>query len=118
MKDLAPNIFRQRLLIEGIYSIVVDEKKIKEYYDVILNELNLTTYKEPIIHNSSGVGDNKNQGFEAFIPLIESGIAVYTWTEDRFFSIVLFTCKEFDEDKAIKVTKDFFKATATESKSF
>jgi len=118
MKDLAPNIFRQRLLIEGLYSIMVDEKKIKEYYDVILNELNLTTYKAPIIHDSSGVGDEKNQGFEAFIPLIESGIAVYTWAEDRFFSIVMFTCKKFNEQRAIDITRDFFKAEKIEVKSF
>ena len=32
MKKLAPDIIRQRLLIEGFYSISVDEKVIKNYF--------------------------------------------------------------------------------------
>jgi len=32
MKDLAPNIIRQRLLIEGFYDSKVDEKFIREYF--------------------------------------------------------------------------------------
>ena len=118
MKDLAPDVFRQRLLIEGIYSIEVTEDSIKEYYNTILKELSLTTYKDPIIHSSLGIGDEKNQGFEAFVPLIESGIAVYTWSRNKFFSIVLFTCKEFDEDVALRVTRAFFKTKQIEYKSF
>lgn len=120
MKDLAPNIYRQRLLIEGTYTIEVSEDDIRQYFNTILSELNLTSYKDPIIHNSlsEGIGKEENQGFEAFIPLIESGIAVYTWSKDKFFSIVLFTCKEFNDDKAITVTKKFFQADRVETKSF
>lgn len=120
MKDLAPNIFRQRLLIEGTYAIEVDEGVIANYFKHVLDQLGLTSYKDPVIHNSSaeGVGKQENQGFEAFIPLIESGIAVYTWEQNKFFSIVMFTCKPFDEQKAIEVTKNFFDASEIETKSF
>lgn len=41
MKDLAPDIYRQRLLIEGIYSINVNEDTINKYFHHISKILNL-----------------------------------------------------------------------------
>lgn len=32
MKNIAPDILRQRLLIEGFYTIEVEKKVIKEYF--------------------------------------------------------------------------------------
>ena len=49
----------------------------------------------------------ENQGFDAFIPLIDSGISFYVWSGKQFFAVLLFTCKEFDNDKAIAFTSDF-----------
>ena len=33
MKDLAPDIFRQRLLIEGFFSVNVEEQTIKDFFE-------------------------------------------------------------------------------------
>ncbi|EKE10257.1 MAG: hypothetical protein ACD_16C00059G0004 [uncultured bacterium] len=120
MKNLAPNIFRQRLLIEGFYTIEVTQGKIDAYLRELAKSLNLRIYSDPIIFSpSSGMGEKENQGFDAFVPLIDSGIAAYIWSSHKFFSIVIYTCKGFDEQKAIDYTKDFFKTTATvETKSF
>lgn len=49
MKNLAPDIKRQRLLIEGFYSIDADENSIKNYFDGITDHLNLRMYGKPII---------------------------------------------------------------------
>ena len=118
MTQLAPEIYRQRLLIEGIYQIDVSKETIGGYFQTMLRELHLTTYQEPTIHSSEGTAKPENQGFEAFLPLIESGIAVYTWGQSRLFSVLLFTCKPFDEKKAIEVTSQFFKLKQLESRSF
>ena len=42
---------------------------------------------------------------DAFLPLVDSGIAAYFWTGRRFFSIVLYTCKAFDADAAVGYTR-------------
>ena len=47
------------------------------------------------------MGKDENSGFDAFVPLIDSGISAYIWTQARFASILLYTCKGFDEDRAI-----------------
>lgn len=118
MKNLAPHITRQRLLIEGFYKIDVDEEVIKGYYQKLIKGLALRAYGKPIIHNPSGQGKEINQGYDCFIPLIDSGIYIGVWKNARFFSTVIYTCKKFSEKKAIEITKKFWKISKVATHSF
>ena len=114
MRDLAPNITRIRLLIEGFYGGGVDESRVREYLYGVARHLDLKTYGEPTIHSPQGQGSAENQGFDAFIPLIDSGISLYVWSEQCFFSALLYTCKEFDIEEACAYTKSFFLSSEME----
>ncbi len=118
MKDLAPNIYRQRLLIEGIYEIDVQVETVHQFFTVLLSGLGANAAGDAIVNSSLGQGKIENQGIEAFIPLIESGVAVYTWQSSRFLSLIIYTCKKFDGDKALSIVEDFFQLSQIESKSF
>ncbi len=118
MKNLAPKILRQRLLIEGFYTINVDEKVIEKFFESILKDLKLRAYGKPTIYATGDQGKPINQGYDAFIPLIDSGISVYVWGSSKFLSVIIYTCKSFDEKTAIKTIKDFFKIKEIESMSF
>ena len=118
MNKLAPDIFRKRLLIEGYYSIDVAESTIKNFFSYITTELSLRTYGEAIVHTTSGVGKELNQGFDAFVPLIDSGIYICVWANKKFLSLIIYTCKDFDENEALEKTKSFFKLTKSEHKLF
>lgn len=120
MKSIAPDIFRQRLMIEGFYSLEVTKEKLDKYLRELAGVLNLRIYSNPIIFSpDSGMGKDENQGFDAFVPLIDSGISAYVWSKHKFLSVVIYTCKGFDEEKAISFTKDFFQiAKEMETKSF
>lgn len=109
MKKIAPEITRQRLLIEGYYQIDVNEATIQEYFQSIARKLELRTYGEPIIFSpETGMGREENMGYDAFIPLIDSGISLYIWSSAHFFSTIIYTCKTFDESTAIDFTRQFF----------
>jgi S-adenosylmethionine decarboxylase len=118
MRDLAPEIVRQRLLIEGLYTAAIDRDAVERYLIELAGQLGLRAYGRPIIHAPGGLGKEENQGFDAFIPLIDSGIALYVWTRRRFFAVVLFTCKPFAVEHAVSFTRAFFAATDLESEAF
>ena len=119
MKDLAPHLFRQRLLIEGLYTIELSREKLSAYLLGVAAHLGLKAYGEPAIYSPAGLGKAENQGFDAFLPLVDSGISAYVWSAARFFSIVLYTCKGFDAAAMIAYTREFFGATGeVESRSF
>jgi hypothetical protein len=79
MNTIAPNIFRKRLLIEGYFTIEVKASTLIEYFSFITSSLQLRTYGEPVIHATSGQGKEQNQGYDAFVPLIDSGIYIGVW---------------------------------------
>jgi len=118
MKNLAPGITRQRLLMEGTYSADLDEEVIAAYLSGIAQHLGLRTYGKATIHATGGTGKAENEGYDAFVPLIDSGISLYVWSNQKFFASLLFTCKQFNEDDAISYTREFFQATEVAHLSF
>lgn len=118
MRDLAPTITRQRLLMEGFLSVDVDETVVKQYLLQLARELGLRSYAAPIVHAPQGSGKPENEGFDAFLPLIDSGISLYIWTAPRFFAAVLFTCKRFDVQCALEFTRRYFAAPELEFTEF
>lgn len=117
-KNLAPDITRQRLLIEGKYLADLKQDNIEAYLVGIARHLGLRTYGRPTIHATSGAGKAENEGFDAFIPLIDSGISLYVWSEKKFFASLLFTCKSFNIDDAVSYTGDFFRTEEIAHLSF
>jgi S-adenosylmethionine decarboxylase len=109
MQDLAPDIFRQRLLMEGYWAIDVDADMVRGYLLGVSAELRLTPYGEPIVFSpASGTGRPENAGFDAFLPLIDSGIAGYFWSGSKFLSVVVYSCTSFDPDAALAFTRGYF----------
>ena len=119
MRRLAPEIFRKRLLIEGYFARQeLDAQGIRDYFAAITTRLGLRTYGDPIVHQTTGQGKATNEGYDAFVPLIDSGIYVCVWSVRRFMSVILYTCAEFDESVATEATREFFELTEWETALF
>ena len=118
MRDLAPGITRQRLLLEGFYGVDVDEGRVRRFMTELPTALGLRTYGEPTVFAPAGLGRKENEGFDAFVPLIDSGVSLYVWTAERFLALVVFTCKAFDAAQAESFTRQFFAMTEAESQEF
>jgi hypothetical protein len=80
----------------------------EQYLLDLTQHLNLRTYGKPIIFQPFSMGKEENAGYDAFVPLIDSGISLYIWSKASFFSIVIYTCKGFDESSAIEFTREYF----------
>ena len=67
MQNIAPDIFRQRLLIEGYYTIDMTSEVVEKFLTSLADRLGLRTYGSPIVFSpESGMGKETNQGFDAF----------------------------------------------------
>jgi S-adenosylmethionine decarboxylase len=111
MQDVAPHVFRQRLLMEAIYAIEVDEAKVRDYLLGLAEELGLRIYGEPLVHSPEGQGKTENQGFDSFVPLIDSGISAYVWSAARLLSVLVYSCKQFDPERAVAYTKQYWRVS-------
>ena len=105
MKDLAPNIHRQRLVIEGIPAQKIDSEKIIDYLSELSGVLKMHTLLEPVTHQS------EKFGWAGWIHWETSGAHFYAWDNPLFFSVDIYTCKAFDNQAAVDFTKKFFSAS-------
>jgi hypothetical protein len=61
MRNIAPDIFRQRLLMEAFYSIDVSRENLSKYLVSVAAHLGLRAYGEPTIFSpASGKGKEQN----------------------------------------------------------
>lgn len=118
LTTIAPEVFRKRLLVEGYFGIEIAAHDLKDYFSFITNELGLRTYGEPIIHETSGAGKDINEGFDGFVPLIDSGIYISVWLNPKFLSTIIYTCGEFDSEKAVSSVKQFFQLSEFQAAIF
>ena len=112
-KDLAPEICRQRLVIEGKPNAPITDTDIKAYLSKLSEVLKMKTVLEPITHNSSKFG------WAGWIHWETSGTHFYAWDVPfLFFSVDIYTCKKFDDDVAVAFTKEFFKVNEVVFRGF
>ena len=118
LTNIAPEIFRKRLLVEGYFRVQVTEDSLREYFSRLTSELGLRTYGDPIIHRTNGAGKDVNEGFDGFVPLIDSGIYISVWVNPKFLSTIIYTCGEFDAEKAVNVVTEIFQLSDFQSANF
>lgn len=118
LTTIAPEIFRKRLLVEGYFQTEVTEESLRGYFSRITSDLGLRTYGDPIIHRTGGAGKDINEGYDGFVPLIDSGIYIGVWVNPGFLSTIIYTCGEFDADKAVSLVGEIFRLSEFQSAIF
>lgn len=113
MKDLAPSIHRQRLVIEGYPAKPISDGAIKNYLSALSKKIGMHELLEPVTHRS------ETFGWAGWIHWETSGAHFYAWEQPiLFYSVDIYTCKAFDPQVAVDFTKEFFKSKAVEYKEF
>ena len=101
--DLAPDICRQRLIIEGtLYNLFLPED-LTQYAKEMSSVLNMELLTSPVLNYEP------KYGWCVFVHWKESGMHIYTWDNriPKFFSVDIYTCKKFDPKDAIRYTEEF-----------
>ena len=113
MRDLAPAIHRQRLVIEGIPSTTITSDRIVDYLSRLSTVLGMQTLMQPLAHLSPKFG------WAGWIHWETSGAHLYAWDEPMlFFSVDIYTCKAFADEDAVAFTREFFAADTVEHRGF
>ena len=103
-KDLAPDICRQRMVIEGTLHEAFTPEDQKRFCKEISTLLKMTPVAEPTVNNA------EEYGWCCYMHWTESGMHIYSWDnrDPKFFSIDIYTCKSFSPVEAVCFVDDFF----------
>ena len=73
MRDLAPDIFRQRAIIEGLTKQAITPDQMKCLLQLLCNDLNMVALSPPTLNYSP------DYGWCAHMHWVTSGVHMYTW---------------------------------------
>lgn len=113
MADLAPGIYRQRLVVEGTLTAPIGAAEITAYLNELSEVCGMHTLLPPVTHRSD------RYGWAGWIHWESSGAHLYAWDHPvLFFSVDVYTCAPFDPVAVRDFTGDFFGAPEVVAKSF
>jgi hypothetical protein len=111
--DLAPQVLRQRLVVEGYPALPITDISIKDYLCRLSDFIGMKTLLEPVTHRSD------LYGWAGWIHWETSGAHFYAWEQPLlFFSVDIYSCKAFEVSAALEFTRRYFDATKLTAKSF
>ncbi|MGV8131716.1 MAG: S-adenosylmethionine decarboxylase [Candidatus Pacearchaeota archaeon] len=88
-------------------NLLVNTRHIDNVMRTITSELGMTLMQNPIVYGFPSVGDQQS-GVTGTAIWAESHMAIHTWPELCYFSCDLYSCKEFDSQKALSRLTDLF----------
>ncbi|MBP6888139.1 MAG: SET domain-containing protein-lysine N-methyltransferase [Candidatus Pacebacteria bacterium] len=113
--NLAPHIYRKRVIIEGKYTISITS--LDTVYNFLLRLSQQVKDKEGILKGVRGpfVSNynfseevTQNSSFEGSIIWNEHEARLYVWGDAKFFTLDIYTCSPFETDTIIDfVTREF-----------
>jgi len=102
-KKLAPEIIRQRVIIEATTPEIAKPKQITEYLNKLAEVTDMEKLREPYVYSAH------EMGYGAWIHWKTSGATVYSYpTDPALLTVDCYTCKPFCAKKAVEFTKEFF----------
>lgn len=114
-RDLAPGIFRQRLVIEGFPAYEISSADIILYLSELTDVLAMKPLIAPVTNHS------REYGWAGWIHWESSGAHFYAWNKHHprsFFSVDIYTCKAFNPQAAIIFTRAYFQSKELTYKEF
>lgn len=102
-KNLAPDLTRQRVIIEATTTKIVEPKKIEEYLIALAKVTDMEVVSGPFAYSAH------EMGYGGWIHWKSSGAHFYSYpTKLPLLTVDIYTCKSFSPEKAIEFTKKYF----------
>lgn len=104
-KNLAPELLRQRIVIEGTTEKIVEPEQIKSYLLALAEITKMEVLSPSEAHSAH------NMGYGGWIHWKSSGAAFYSYpTNPPLFTVDCYTCRPFSSQEAAEFTRKYFNA--------
>ena len=103
--------FGPHLMVDGYnasYEKLASVESITNFLDMLPAQIEMTKIMPPYVFKYDGGDKPEDWGVSGFVIIAESHISIHTFPEKKYFSIDIFSCKEFDIEKALNIIKEYF----------
>ncbi len=103
--------FGPHLMVDGYqanYDVLASVEAITNFLEELPKEIEMTKIMPPYVFKYDGGDKPEDWGISGFVIIAESHISIHTFPEKEYFSLDIFSCKDFDIERAIKIIKEYF----------
>jgi len=103
--------FGPHLMVDGYngnFEALASVEAIANFLDTLPAEIGMTKIMPPYVFKYDGGDKPEDWGVSGFVIIAESHISIHTFPEKGYFSIDIFSCKDFDIPVALEIIKSFF----------
>ena len=103
-RNLAPSLFRQRLMIEATTEKIAEQKQIEDYLVTLADVACMEIVSGPFAYSAH------EMGYGGWIHWKSSGSHFYSYpTNPPLITVDIYTCKPFEVEKVARFTREYFK---------
>lgn len=104
-KNIAPNIIRQRVIIECTTEKLVEPEQIENYLLKLAEVAKMEVISGPVVSSAH------EMGWSGWIHWKTSGATAYSYSgTPALFTVDCYTCKPFSAEETAEFTRDYFNA--------
>lgn len=108
MEEFGPHI---TLDLKGCPKEILSDYNLHfDYLKSLPGLIHMTPITQPYVFPYSGLVP-EDKGITGIVIIAESHISVHSFEDKGYCFIDIFSCKDFDVERAIQITKDLFKPT-------
>lgn len=103
--------FGPHLMVDGYnanFEVLASVEAITNLLDTLPAEIGMTKIMPPYVFKYDGGDKPEDWGVSGFVIIAESHISIHTFPEKGYFSMDIFSCKDFDISVALEIIKSFF----------
>lgn len=103
--------FGPHLMVDGYkgnYSTLASVEAVTNFLDTLPEKIGMTKIMPPYVFKYDGGDKPEDWGVSGFVIIAESHISIHTFPEKGYFSIDIFSCKDFNMDEALEFIKNYF----------
>ena len=111
MRNIEERVYRQRFIIESHYNKKVTKEMVGDFLLKLASKLDMHVHPDlpkPIVTSATGKSKKLHDGYEGVLFWLESGCVLYVWEKLNFLTLDIYSCKKFDDKKALKFAAEFF----------
>ena len=91
-----------------------DADAIHQFLDEYPDAIGMTKITRPQVYTYEGQ-EPKDKGISGFVLIAESHISIHTFPERHYMNVDVFSCKDFDAQRALEEIRDIFSLETVKS---
>jgi len=103
--------FGPHLMVDGYnasYEKLASVEAVANFLDMLPAEIEMTKIMPPYVFKYDGGDKPEDWGVSGFVIIAESHISIHTFPEKGYFSIDIFSCKDFNVERALNIIREYF----------